>query len=164
MPRHISHAKFRHKCLGCANMSQQMIFVDRIAFGGVLSLSKEIGKIRHSTVTLLLTTITEVLTDARHKQINIYLSTYLTYLPIDLSICICTYVWLTVITSTHAQHTLSLSFSLSLAHFTSSLHLQLHFTSLHFTSRQVTSPHSLTHTPHVNVGRPSPLTRVLHTT
>ena len=41
-----------------------MIFVDRIAFGGVLSLSKEIGKIRHSTVTLLLTTITEVLTDA----------------------------------------------------------------------------------------------------
>ena len=45
-------------------MSQQMIFVDRIAFGGVLSLSKEIGKIRHSTVTLLLTTITEVLTDA----------------------------------------------------------------------------------------------------
>ena len=32
--------------------------------GGVLSLSKEIGKIRHSTVTLLLTTITEVLTDA----------------------------------------------------------------------------------------------------
>ena len=46
-------------------MSQQMIFVDRIAFGGVLSLSKEIGKIRHSTVTLLLTTITEVLTDAQ---------------------------------------------------------------------------------------------------
>ena len=45
-------------------MSPQMIFVDRIAFGGVLSLSKEIGKIRHSTVTLLLTTITEVLTDA----------------------------------------------------------------------------------------------------
>ena len=45
-------------------MSQHMIFVDRIAFGGVLSLSKEIGKIRHSTVTLLLTTITEVLTDA----------------------------------------------------------------------------------------------------
>ena len=41
-----------------------MIFVDRIAFGGVLSLSKEIGKIRHSTVTLLLTTIAEVLTDA----------------------------------------------------------------------------------------------------
>ena len=45
-------------------MSQQMIFVDRIAFEAVLSLSKEIGKIRHSTVTLLLTTITEVLTDA----------------------------------------------------------------------------------------------------
>ena len=45
-------------------MSPQMIFVDRIAFGGVLSLSKEIGKIRHSTVTLLLTTIAEVLTDA----------------------------------------------------------------------------------------------------
>ena len=117
--------------------------------------------IRHSTVTLLLTTITEVLTDARHKQINIYLSTYLTYLPIDLSICICTYVWLTVITSTHAQHTLSLS--LSLAHFTSSLHLQLHFTSLHVTPGHVT-PLNSTHTPHVNVGRPSPLTRVLHTT
>ena len=33
-------------------------------WGGVLSLSNEIGKIRHSTVTLLLTTITEVLTDA----------------------------------------------------------------------------------------------------
>ena len=33
-------------------------------WGGVLSLSKETGKIRHSTVTLLLTTITEVLTDA----------------------------------------------------------------------------------------------------
>ena len=62
---HISHAKFRHKFRGCANMSQHMIFVDRIAFGGVLSLSKEIGKIRHSTVTLLLTTITEVLTDAQ---------------------------------------------------------------------------------------------------
>ena len=45
-------------------MSQQMIFVDRIAVGGVVSLSKEIGKIRHSTVTLLLTTVTEVLTDA----------------------------------------------------------------------------------------------------
>ena len=41
-----------------------MIFVDRIAFGGVLSLSKKIGKIRHSTVTLLLTTITAVLMDA----------------------------------------------------------------------------------------------------
>ena len=53
-------------------MSQQMIFVDRIAFGGVLSLSKEIGKIRHSTVTLLLTTITEVLTDA-HK---VFIETY----------------------------------------------------------------------------------------
>ena len=64
LPSHISHAKFRHKCRGCVKMSQQMIFVDRIAFGGVLSLSKEIGKIRHSTVTLLLTTITEVLTDA----------------------------------------------------------------------------------------------------
>ena len=61
----ISHAKFRHKCRGCAKMSQQMIFVDRIAFGGVLSFSQEIGKIRHSTVTLLLTTITEVLTDAQ---------------------------------------------------------------------------------------------------
>ena len=32
--------------------------------GGVLSLSKEIRKIRHSTLTLLLTTITEVLKDA----------------------------------------------------------------------------------------------------
>ena len=41
-----------------------MIFVNGIAFGGVLSLSKEISKIRHSTVTLVLTTITEVLTDA----------------------------------------------------------------------------------------------------
>ena len=50
-------------------MSQQMIFVDRIAFGGVLSLSKEIGKIRHSTVTLLLTTITEVLTDAHMGEL-----------------------------------------------------------------------------------------------
>ena len=60
----MSHAKFRHNCRGCSKMSQQMIFVDRIAFGGVLSLSKEIGKIRHSTVTLLLATITEVLTDA----------------------------------------------------------------------------------------------------
>ena len=52
-------------------MSQQMIFVDRIAFffgGGVLSLSKEIGKIRHSTVALLLTTITEVLTDAHMRS------------------------------------------------------------------------------------------------
>ena len=67
LPSHVSHAKFRHKCRGCANMSPQMIFVDRIAFGGVLSLSKEIGKIRHSTVTLLLTTITEVLTDAQMK-------------------------------------------------------------------------------------------------
>ena len=40
-----------------------MILVNRIAFG---SLSKQIGRIRHSTatVTLLLTTITEVLTDA----------------------------------------------------------------------------------------------------
>ena len=47
-------------------MSQQMIFVDRIAFEAVLSLSKEIGKIRHSTVTLLLTTITEVMTDAQY--------------------------------------------------------------------------------------------------
>ena len=45
-------------------MSQQMMFVDRFAVGGVLSLSKEIGKIRHSRVTLLLTTIAEGLTDA----------------------------------------------------------------------------------------------------
>ena len=51
-----------------------MIFVDRIAFGGVLSLSKEIGKIRHSTVTLLLTTITEVLTDA-HMYLGLEAST-----------------------------------------------------------------------------------------
>ena len=98
-----------------------------------------------------------------HKQINIYLSTYLTYLPIDLSICICTYVWLTVITSTHAQHTLSLS--LSLAHFTSSLHLQLHFTSLHVTPGHVTPlTHSLTHSHATCECGPSPLTRVLQTT
>ena len=45
-------------------MSQEMVSLDRIAFGGVLSLSKEIGKIRHSTATLPLTTITEVLADA----------------------------------------------------------------------------------------------------
>ena len=45
-----------------------MISVDRIAFGGVLSLSKKISKIRHSTVTLVLTTITEVLTDAHIEQ------------------------------------------------------------------------------------------------
>ena len=65
LPSHISHGKFRHKRRGSSEMSQQMIFVDRIAVGGVLSLSKESGKIRHSTVTLLLTTITEVLTDAQ---------------------------------------------------------------------------------------------------
>ena len=34
LPSHISHAKFRHKIRGCANMSQHMIFVDRIAFWG----------------------------------------------------------------------------------------------------------------------------------
>ena len=45
-------------------------------FWGVLSLSTEIGKIRHSTVTLLLTTITEVLTDA-HMYICIYVYMYI---------------------------------------------------------------------------------------
>ena len=62
LPSHIPHGKIRHTCRSSTDMSQQMIFVDRIAFGGALSLSKDIGKIRHSTVTLLLTTITEVLT------------------------------------------------------------------------------------------------------
>ena len=64
LPNHISPGKLWHTCRGSTDMSQQMIFVDRIAFGGVLPLSKEISRIRHSTVTLVLTTITEVLTDA----------------------------------------------------------------------------------------------------
>ena len=34
LPSHISHGKFRHKCRGRTEMSQQMIFVDSIAFGG----------------------------------------------------------------------------------------------------------------------------------
>ena len=41
LPSLISHAKFRHKCRGCAKMSQQMIFVDRIDFflgGGPVAL------------------------------------------------------------------------------------------------------------------------------
>ena len=65
---HISHQKLRHKCRGSTDMSQQMIFVDRIAVAGVLSLSTDIGKIRHSTVTLLFTTTTEVLTAAQMQH------------------------------------------------------------------------------------------------
>ena len=34
MPRHISHGEFRHTCRGSTEMSQQVIFVDHIAFGG----------------------------------------------------------------------------------------------------------------------------------
>ena len=38
-------------------MSQQVIFLDRIAFG--VTLSKDIAKIWHSAAALLVTTITE---------------------------------------------------------------------------------------------------------
>ena len=35
LPSHISHGTFRHTCRSCTEMSQQMIFADRIAvFGG----------------------------------------------------------------------------------------------------------------------------------
>ena len=44
LPSHISHAKFRHKCCGCAKMSQQMIFVDRIAFGGSYRFPRKLAR------------------------------------------------------------------------------------------------------------------------
>ena len=59
---HISYGRLWHIYRGSTDMSQQMIFNDRIAFG--VTLSKDISKIRYSTATLLVTTITEVLTDA----------------------------------------------------------------------------------------------------
>ena len=66
LPNHMSDEKFTHYCRGSTKMSHQMIFVDSIFFfvGGVLSLSKQFGKIPRSTTTLLVATITEVLTDA----------------------------------------------------------------------------------------------------
>ena len=50
-------------------MSQQMVFVDCIAFGVVLSLFEDFGHIWHPMTTVLLITITEVLTAAHMENL-----------------------------------------------------------------------------------------------
>ena len=94
---HISHGKFKRKCRGSTEMSQQMIFVDRIAFfflgggGRVLSLSKEIGKIRafrgHPAVNHNYRSFDGC--SYRHMCIHIYVH-------INTHVYVCTYVCMCV--------------------------------------------------------------------